>query len=139
MIPFGVDPALFLFSGNNNLTGLSRAYVNDSLRTGSDSFRRHWWRTNESFEMIDEYFLSAEFTYFVLHRAADVTILIYQNSYLQKLETLSLNATFAQFRSMRVRLAWLLILDLTASSKSLNSHRLPNHSLMPPSTPCSPV
>lgn len=57
--PFRVDPALYPSSANNTLTGLSGTYADDSPRTGTDSFRRHCRRTNENFEMTDEYFLPA--------------------------------------------------------------------------------
>lgn len=106
MKPFKSDPAIYFLLREGILKGLSGSYVDDLVRAGKQDFRGISAKTNERFEMKEDSALPSAFTGFILDkRAAD--LLIDQKSYLRKLEKLDEGATFGQFRSMRMRLAWL--------------------------------
>lgn len=108
MTPFRSDPALYRIMTDGVLTGLSGGYVDDLLRAGTSKFRELAQRTNQRFEMGEDEHIPCTFSGFSLSRnTADGSLEQNQHFYLQKLEKLSLNATFAEFRSMRMRLAWL--------------------------------
>lgn len=57
--------------------------------------------------MAEDYSIPCNFTGFSLSRDEQGTLRQDQHSYLRKLETLSADASFTDFRSMRMRLAWL--------------------------------
>ena len=107
MTAFKLDPALYYIMSDEVLSGLSGAYVDDFIRSGDSRFREISRRTNSTFDMSDNEELPCTFSGFVLNRNTDGEISIDQRNYLRKLETLTLDATFASFRSMRMRLAWL--------------------------------
>ena len=64
-------------------------------------------KTNARFEMAEEQKLPCSFTGFSLARNKDGDIIQDQHEYLKKLERLPLTASFLQFRSMRMKSAWL--------------------------------
>ena len=107
MTPFKLDPALYYLLADGLLKGLSRTYVDDLLRAGTPQFRKLSQKTNETFEMAEDSSLHTEFTGFVLHRDQDGNLVIDQSHYLRQLETLSSDPSFSNFRSMRMKLAWL--------------------------------
>lgn len=107
MIPSKLDPALHIFTSKATISGLSGSYFDDLLPTGTPKFRTHYKRNQDKFEMTDECVLPAKFTCFVIDKDKDGFILIEQNPYLRKLETIPLDAAFTHFRSMCMRLAWL--------------------------------
>lgn len=57
--------------------------------------------------MADKCALPAELTAFIIRKASDGTNVIDQNSYLRKLETLSMHAAFTNFLPMQMHLSWL--------------------------------
>lgn len=107
MTPFRSDPALYRLMANGLLTGLSGGYVDDLLRAGTPEFKRHAAQTNDRFEMGPDETLPCTFSGFHLSRDESGTLQQNQHFYLRKLEQLPLDAKFQDFRSMRMKLAWL--------------------------------
>ena len=63
--------------------------------------------THEKFEIGPDEVIPCTFTGLQLKNSDDVTITLDQEQYLEKLEKPSTEAEFSDFRSMRMRLAWL--------------------------------
>jgi len=101
------DPALYVSTKDGIVNGFSGSYVDDMLRAGNDEFRSNCRKTHASFEMGEEEPIPGPFTGFYLDKADDGSLLQHQRSYLKNLETLPIDADFAAFRSMRMKLAWL--------------------------------
>lgn len=106
MKPLRSDPALYKLMRDGLLSGLSGGYVDDLIRTGTPIFREHSSATNTRFDMGDDEHVPCTFSGFYLDRK-NGTLEQSQRSYLKKLESLPLQASFKEFRSMRMRLAWL--------------------------------
>ena len=106
MTPLRSDPALYCLLTDHILTGLSGGYVDDLIRTGDDSFREKCKLTHKKFEMKPDSALPSEYAGFQISKDGDA-LLIDQLHYLRKLEALPLDATFGDFRSARMKLAWL--------------------------------
>ena len=106
MTPFRSDPALYKIMSNGLLMGLSGGYV-DLLRTGSPEFRQLAKQTDERFQMGEDEHVPCTFSGSSLARGKDGFMEQIQHFYLQKLERLYLEASFSEFRSMRMRFAWL--------------------------------
>ena len=107
MVSSKLDPALYFKVEHSKLVGLSGTYVDDILRAGTPEFRELANKTHERFEMSDDKELPNEFTGFQLDRDPAGTLIIKQTRYLRRLEALPTDASLRQFRSMRMRLAWL--------------------------------
>ncbi len=106
MKPFKLDHALYYYINNGKLKGLSGSYIDDIIRTGDEEFKQMSNKTNRKFEMAADEELPSEFTGFIIKRQNE-NIFISQSHYLQKLSILPKEASFSDFRSMRMRLAWL--------------------------------
>ena len=107
MKPLRSDPALYALLEHGVLKGLSGGYVDDLIRTGDEDFKELSKKTNERFDMAEDQKLPCSFTGFSLGFEKGRTIVQDQHEYLKKLEKLPLTASFSQFRSMRMKLAWL--------------------------------
>ena len=107
MVPLRSDRALYKLMIDGLLVGLSGGYVDDLLRAGSTRFRELSRKTNERFQMDEDEVIPCTFSRFHLERDEHGCITQHQNFYMQKLEVLPLGSTFTDFRSMRMRLAWL--------------------------------
>ena len=107
MKPLRSDPALYVLVDNHRLKGLAGGYVDDLLRAGDRKFRQLASKTREKFEVAKDKGLPCTFTGFFLSKTRSGTFVLEQHQYLRKLEHLPLDATFSDFRSMRMRLAWL--------------------------------
>ena len=101
------DPALYSLIKEGILRGLSGGYVDDLIRAGDEYFKKVSQKTNEKFDMAENEKIPCTFTGFSLSHNRDGEVIQDQHEYLKKLETLSLGASFGQFRSMRMKLAWL--------------------------------
>ncbi len=75
---------------------------------GSPRFLQLAKKTNERFQMGEDEHIPCTFSGFSLARGKDGSLEQNQHFYLQKLERLHLDASFSEFRSMRMRLAWLV-------------------------------
>lgn len=107
MRPFRSDPALYILMINGLLTGLSGGYVEDFLRAGNSEFRQVAKKTRQRFDRADDETPPCTFTGFALSRGKDGCLMQDQHGYLRKLESLPCDASFSEFRSMRMKLAWL--------------------------------
>ena len=106
MVPLRSEPACYIKHEDGKLVGISGSYVDDLLRAGKKSFRDECRKTYEAFDMGEEEDLPCDFTGFYLRRDGD-SILQHQRSHLKNSETLQSSATFPDFRSMRMKLAWI--------------------------------
>ena len=108
MKPLRSDAATFTkLDDSGELIGLSGLYVDDLLRTGTPEFRKLCRMTNDKFDMAEDENVPFEFVGATFEREEDGTLIINQHRYLKRLEELQPDADFSQFRSMRMRLAWL--------------------------------
>eukprot|EP00171_Calliarthron_tuberculosum_P022145 IDg22145t1 len=107
MTPLRSDPALYTLTNNGDLHGLSGGYVDDLLRAGTPSFREHMQITREKFDMGPDEAPPCAFSGFQLSQNSEGLLEQNQKLYITKLEALPLDASFSDFRSMRMRLAWL--------------------------------
>lgn len=107
MKPSRVDPALYYLLYNGIIRKLSGGYVDDIIRPGDKHFKKLSNKTNDIFEMGEDEHIPCEFTGFSLNYDNDGYIIKEQHSYLRKLESLPPDASFNQFRSMRMKFAWL--------------------------------
>ena len=107
MKPFRSDPALYMLMSEGRLRGLAGGYVDDLIRAGDDHFKKVASRTNKRFEMAEDKSLPCTFAGFSLSRDKKCGFIQSQHQYLRRLQQLPMEATFAQFRSMRMSLGWL--------------------------------
>ncbi len=108
MTPLRSEPALYLKLEGDKVIGLSGLYVDDLLRAGNQSFGAQSRKKHEVFDMgEEEEELQCTSTGFELHRDGHGNIRQHQTPYLRQLECLSRDATLSEFRSMRMKLAWL--------------------------------
>ena len=107
LVPTTVDPSLYFARANGELVGLNGSYVDDLLRAGTTSFRTTCAKTHERFETTGDDNPPFTFAGFNISKRTDVPLAIDQIFYMKKLEELDLSSSFSDFRSMRMRLAWL--------------------------------
>lgn len=82
-------------------------YVDDETRSEGESFEKLSRKTGERFELVNDQFIPFSFTGFALQYNTNGQIVKDQHEYLHKLEHLTNAADFLNFRSTRMRLAWL--------------------------------
>eukprot|EP00737_Agarophyton_chilense_P000247 gb/GEZJ01000282.1/.p1 GENE.gb/GEZJ01000282.1/~~gb/GEZJ01000282.1/.p1 ORF type:complete len:768 (+),score=79.54 gb/GEZJ01000282.1/:1785-4088(+) len=104
---FRFDPALYMLMCNGILRGLSGGYVDDLIRVGDISFKELAKKTHERFDMDTDKTLPCSFTGFSLKSSGDGEMEQDQHNYMRNLEHLGQDGSFSQFRSMRMKLAWL--------------------------------
>ena len=107
LTPTKTDPSLYFAYANGELTGLSGFYVDDLLRAGTPEFRTSSSKTHMRFETTGDEDPPFTFAGFNIAKQSDVPYTIDQLFYMKKLEELELTSSFDQYRSMRMRLAWL--------------------------------
>ena len=107
MQPLRSDPALYAWMTHGLLRGLSGGYVDDLIRAGDSQFKIQCAKTHTLFEMSKDRSVPYTFTGFSLNKNNEGEFVQSQREYLKKLECLPTNAPFSDFRSMRMRLAWL--------------------------------
>lgn len=101
------DSSFHYIKFNNKISGLSGTYVDDLLRAGDDRFKELSQRTKNLFDMKPPSSLPCDFSGFHLLRNENSIVQQSQSNYMHKLEELRHDATFTDFRSMRMKLAWL--------------------------------
>lgn len=102
-----LDPALYYIKKNNILFGFSGGYVDDFMRAGNQEFKKLSNMTNEIFDMGQNEQIPTDFTGFSLTKDDKNNIFISQEHYLEKMEKLSESSDYSDFRSIRMKLAWL--------------------------------
>ena len=101
------DPSFHFIKSGNTLSGISGTYVDDLLRAGTENFKQLSSKTNQRFDMKQPSTPPCDFSGFRLQFNIDNIMQTSQISYMSKLEELESTATFSDFRSMRMKLAWL--------------------------------
>ena len=86
---------------------MNGSYVEDLLRVGNREFRDLWSHTHRRFETSGDDDLPVTFAGFEIARESDGSFTIDQTFYLKRLEQLDLSSTFENFRSLRMKVAWL--------------------------------
>ena len=107
MEPSNADPSLYFKFDGNILIGMNGTYVDDLLRCGLPEFESMVQKTYERFETTGTEELPFTFAGINIRLQPDDSFALDQLFYHQKLETLQTTATFSEFRSMRMKLAWL--------------------------------
>ena len=107
LTPTKAYPSLYFAHDNNFLIGLSRSYVDGLLRAGTPAFRKTCSETLQRFETTGDEHPPFIFAGFNIVKCTDVPYAIDKPFYLKKLEELDSSISFNEFRSMRMRLAWL--------------------------------
>ncbi len=119
--------ALYVLMKDGLLKGLSGSYVDDLLRAGTPGCQ-NCLKTHSKFEMSNDEPLPLTFPGLQLSDNKFSGYELDQNHYLRTLEELSSSASFSEFRSMRMKLAWMSESRRTASSRSPNWPKLPRPS-----------
>jgi len=100
------DFSLYFHNVGKKLTGMSRTYVDDILRTGNEDFKRSSMAaTYSKFDAKDPIFNDFTFTGIHLSGTKEYRKLS-QERYILRLSRLAREATYEQFRSCRHKLAW---------------------------------
>ena len=107
MEPTKADPSLYFSHYDDSLCGITGTYVDDMLRAGTKYFRKRCDYTHTKFKTSGDDELPLTYSGFHITRLTDSSLAVDQNFYLKSLEELSACSAFPEFRSMRMRLAWL--------------------------------
>lgn len=93
---------------NGLLKGLSGTYVDDMLRSGERGFRDLAKSTSKKFDMAEDEKPPCTFTGFcITFDDKGEQLQLNQQAYVKKLKPLGVAATFSDFASLRMKLAWL--------------------------------
>ena len=108
MRPLRSDPSLYAGMVNNSLEGLSGTYSEDMLRAGDAYFRASAKSTSKTFGMAEDEQPRCTFTGFRLNPDGySQQLQLDQDAYVKNLRTLNSCATFSEFTTVRIKLAWL--------------------------------
>ncbi len=101
------DLSLFFKVVHGKLAGITGAYVDDTLGAGDEDFQKESEKTQEKFESKPREFDNFVFAGIEIEKTED-GFLMHQERYAQKIDLLSKDCTFSDFRSKRQELAWLV-------------------------------
>jgi hypothetical protein len=101
------EPALYARFADGSLEGLTGLYVDDTLSTGTRTFEEESARTNP-YQTSGRRFGSGTILGCTFRQEDDGSVHVHQQSYVLRLASLSQSASYAMFRSQRMRLAWML-------------------------------
>lgn len=91
---------------NGILKWLSDGYVDHLISFGDCAFKKLCEKINARFEILDGQILPCSFTGFSLRCNKDNEVVQDQHDYIKKFEKLPIDASYSNFRSMIMRLAW---------------------------------
>ena len=100
------DYSFFFKKARGKLIGLMGTYVDDIISAGSDQFRKDTEVTASKFECKEREYDSFRFAGVYIQKLSEGH-LIHQKSYIERLEFLDKNSSYANFRSARARLTWI--------------------------------
>ena len=106
MKPCVCDPALYGMKINEKLLGLCATCVDDALQAGNGKYREITKATLQKFKCRDREFDDVKFSGIEID-SVDDEFRVHEQGYMKKVEKLSKDATFSDYRKMRARLAWL--------------------------------
>ena len=107
LVPSKADPSLYFSFTNGVLSGINGSYVDDLLRAGTPDFRESCSQTHRRFETSGDESPPFTFAGFNIAPLPNGTMVIDQLFYMKKLEEIDLSSSYSDFRSMRMKLAWL--------------------------------
>ena len=106
MSPAAGDLSLFFKMVNGQLAGMTGAYVDDSIGTGTPDFERESEKTQERVESKPREFDNFTFAGIQVEKT-DYGYLMHQERYCRKIKLKAKDCSFKEFRSRRQELAWL--------------------------------
>ena len=102
------DPSLcFSFDEDDELEGINGPYVDELILAGKEKFEEKCKKTHELFEITGDEDIPFDFSGFNIRKGNYFPLKMNQTSYAKQLQVLDHNSTFPNFRSMRMKLAWL--------------------------------
>ena len=101
------DISFFFYKARKKLKGLAGTYVDDALFAGDEDFIAHTDKTSENFDSKSREFGSTRFAGVYLEPSENGFI-VHQSSYISRITTLDLDASFDQLQSARSQLTWLV-------------------------------
>ena len=105
--PTKVDLSLYFSFRLAELVGINGTYVDDLVHTIDNEFRKKCAKTHQAFEKIGDNRPPFTFSGFNVSVTDNESLSIDQNLYRKQLEYFYNSSTFSEFRSMRMKLAWL--------------------------------
>jgi len=106
LVPTKTDQSLYFSFRRGELIGINGSYVDDLLRAGTEEFKNDCQITHRFFETSGDDSPPFTFAGFTVNKTS-TSLTIDQTFYLKKLECLESDSNFSDFRSMRMRIAWL--------------------------------
>lgn len=108
MSPTKAEPDLCILRKYNELIGMNWSYVDDMLQAGNRAYENICQRTHDTFESSRDDHVPFTFAGLNIDHT-NGTLSIDQRFYLSKLEELPMESSYCDYRSMRIRTAWLAI------------------------------
>ena len=108
MEPSMSDPSLYFHFDGDRLIGINGTYVDDLLRCITKKFEEKSKLTYDKFETSDAEELPLTFAGINIQQKPDDSYALDLLFYHRKLEHLPAAAEFSEFRSMRMKLAWMI-------------------------------
>lgn len=100
------DYSFFFKTIRGKLLGLAGTFVDDIICAGSNEFEKDTMSTAKRFECKPKEYDTFRFAGVYIEKLSDGH-LIHQKDYINRLQNISDDSTFPQFRSARARLAWI--------------------------------
>ncbi len=108
MLPTDGDLSLYARHIGGRLSGLSGVYVDDTIQTGDEKFKKWTERTGRRFDTTPRKFGSAKFFGMTFQQSEDrKEITADMDDYIAKLSLAHIPCTFEVFRSKRAQLSWM--------------------------------
>ena len=107
LVPSKADPSLYFAFTDGTLSGINGSYVDDLLRAGTESFQEACKHTHRRFETSGDEIPPFTFAGFNISCSPDGFLSMDQLFYMKKLEEIDFSSSYSDFRSMRMKLAWL--------------------------------
>lgn len=107
MTPLRIDSDLYVMIVNKVLKWMSGTYVDDLIPAGDKDFRKKAQETSKRFDMDEEETPPCTFSGFKIDRNDEGNIRMDKSDYVHTIKPLDVNASYAVFASVRMKLAWI--------------------------------
>jgi Reverse transcriptase (RNA-dependent DNA polymerase) len=101
------DSGLFFQTMNRKLVALTASFVDDLLMAGTEDFHEQSLYTSQRFKSRDRDYDNVKFAGVNINKTSN-GFEVHQHDYIQKLQPLSAESTFEDYRSLRAKLMWLI-------------------------------
>jgi hypothetical protein len=101
------DSGLFFQTMNRKLVALTASFVDDLLMAGAEDFHEQSLYTSQRFKSRDRDYDNVKFAGVNINKTSN-GFEVHQHDYIQKLQPLSAESTFEDYRSLRAKLIWLI-------------------------------